>query len=59
MTSRMLLFEHETHPQPRWFFAEGFVKNGSADDRILVAQLLPEKTSEWWQRVWFLKAELS
>lgn len=46
MMSGALLFEYEPQLQPNWLCAEGFVKIGSADAHILVAQLVTEKAFE-------------
>lgn len=48
MTCRASFFEHEAELQPKCSYAEGFVKNGAAEE--LVAQ----KESEWGHRLWFL-----
>lgn len=37
------MFEHEAQLQPRWWCAEGFVRNGPADSHIAVDQLAAEK----------------
>lgn len=63
MTTRALIFQHESVIAPQRVCAEGFVRNGSADAHILMAQSVAGTVGgraglEWGEWVWLLKADL-